>query len=354
MSAVVSWGDESEDEGEQVYVEECPSPKEEVVQPSDAAAAAVSQWGRNSNRGDSGGNHRFGKQVGGGSQGGYDNNPQPNRYGQNQRANARRREEHPPVPMPTQPPYKIYIRNLPRECTQEDLPIFFEEIKDSIVKIHLPRDQMSDSKLNKGWGFVEFKSLETMKQALGLNSYTFGGRRIVVEIARPERPRPSKDVAGSDTSAPAGERKKLNIRPRTKPVPEMKPRSVQKSISEATVAVAINESAGIKGEDGFQVVQKEVRMKRAEKRPGNRGVRRHEKSGKGLQGSGTDGKRGADDKRAGNERRGSRKAGAAVAGTSGEKPKGLSKARKEIPTKTVEPKAPVNLFAALGVDSDSD
>ena len=51
---------------------------------------------------------------------------------------------------------------------------------------------------------------------------------------------------------------------------------------------------------------------------------------------------------------GGQNAGAAVAGTSGEKPKGLSKAREEIPKKNVEPKAPVNVFAALGVDSDSD
>ena len=112
MSAVVSWGDESEDEGEQVYMEESPSPKEEVVQSSDAAAAAVSQRGRNSYRDDSGGNHHFEKQVGGGSQGRYDNNPQQSRYGRNQRTNARQREEHPPVPMPRQPPYNVYMLSL--------------------------------------------------------------------------------------------------------------------------------------------------------------------------------------------------------------------------------------------------
>ncbi|XP_001648292.2 eukaryotic translation initiation factor 4H isoform X4 [Aedes aegypti] len=83
--------------------------------------------------------------------GGHDNN----RYGGER---ARR-------PLPTEPPYIAYVGNLPQGVVQGDLNKIFQDY--TVKNIRLVKDKETD--VFKGFCYVEFGTLDELKQALDLD-----------------------------------------------------------------------------------------------------------------------------------------------------------------------------------------
>ncbi|KAI7893865.1 uncharacterized protein EV154DRAFT_500290 [Mucor mucedo] len=88
-----------------------------------------------------------------------------------------------PVELPTQPPYTAHIANLSFDSTEDDLSDLFTNLK--IQKIRLLRDRETDR--SKGFGYIEFDDLESLKRALELNGENVQGRSIRVNIAEPPK-----------------------------------------------------------------------------------------------------------------------------------------------------------------------
>ena len=88
-----------------------------------------------------------------------------------------------PVDLPTQPPYTAHIANLSFESTEDDLSDLFSNLK--INKIRLLRDR--ETERSKGFGYIEFEDLDSLKGALALSGESVQGRTIRVNIAEPPR-----------------------------------------------------------------------------------------------------------------------------------------------------------------------
>ncbi len=77
---------------------------------------------------------------------------------------------------------QLYIGNLPYEVSSEDLENRFAAFGD-IVDARVVRNRQT--RRSKGFGFVTFGSAREAKKALSENGADFGGRAIVVRIAKP-------------------------------------------------------------------------------------------------------------------------------------------------------------------------
>ena len=84
----------------------------------------------------------------------------------------------------TVPPFKVHISNLPLDCMEHHIPNFFMEDRDDIKNIEIKRSNGN----SKGWGFVTFGTLESMKHALTLSGKGFGGNIIKVKVAIDVKP----------------------------------------------------------------------------------------------------------------------------------------------------------------------
>ncbi|KAI1313849.1 hypothetical protein EDD11_002450 [Mortierella claussenii] len=93
-----------------------------------------------------------------------------------------------PVDLPTRPPYTIHLGNLPFDATESDIEGFFIESK--ITSIRIMKD-FEDKP--KGFGYVEFDSLDSLKKALENNGQSLCGRNVRVSIAEPPREREVRD-----------------------------------------------------------------------------------------------------------------------------------------------------------------
>jgi len=98
-----------------------------------------------------------------------------------------------PVPLPTSPPYTAYVGNLSFEAREEDVKNFFE--RDAKV-IHVRLQFDKEYNRSKGYCYVEFDDIESLKNALKLNSEDFFGRPIKIDVAE-ARPDDRKDTFGS-------------------------------------------------------------------------------------------------------------------------------------------------------------
>lgn len=84
------------------------------------------------------------------------------------RTTHRHREERAPrpiVPVPTEGPFKIFVRNLPYRSSRQDVGTAFTvagEVKD----VHLLTNKEGQP---KGTGFVEFETRDALVAALALN-----------------------------------------------------------------------------------------------------------------------------------------------------------------------------------------
>ena len=82
---------------------------------------------------------------------------------------------------------KLYVGNLPFTATQEQLSEMFGEFGE-IADLILIKDKFSGR--SKGFGFVTFASEEAAAKAIEtMNGKDVDGRALVVNVARPMRPR---------------------------------------------------------------------------------------------------------------------------------------------------------------------
>ncbi len=85
---------------------------------------------------------------------------------------------------------KLFVGNLPFNTTSEELQEFFAQAG-SVSSANVITDKMTGR--SRGFGFVEFENdAEADKAVEMLNNKDFGGRNIVVNVARPMGERPQR------------------------------------------------------------------------------------------------------------------------------------------------------------------
>lgn len=83
---------------------------------------------------------------------------------------------------------KLYVGNLPWNATSDELGQKFSEAG-NVISAQVVTDKYSGR--SRGFGFVEMESEEAANKAIEMfNDKDFGGRNIVVNIARPREEQP--------------------------------------------------------------------------------------------------------------------------------------------------------------------
>jgi len=81
----------------------------------------------------------------------------------------------------------LYVGNLPYQLSESELEALFTPFG-RVREAKIIKDQYSDR--SKGFGFVEMPDNSSAQAAIdGLNGSSVGGRQIVVNEARPRKPR---------------------------------------------------------------------------------------------------------------------------------------------------------------------
>ncbi|KAL4074999.1 hypothetical protein V8B97DRAFT_1660255 [Scleroderma yunnanense] len=88
------------------------------------------------------------------------------------------------LPLPTQPPYTVFVGNLTFDITETELEMFFSPHEIKSVKIIKDRDDKP-----KGFGYIEFADLDALKDALTRSGTTLSGRTVRVSVAEPPKER---------------------------------------------------------------------------------------------------------------------------------------------------------------------
>ena len=86
-----------------------------------------------------------------------------------------------PLPLPTEPPYTAHIGNMSFDATSADVGDLFAEC--NVTNVRIVEDKLT--KAPKGFGYVEFETVEGLQKALDLSGATLQGRSIRVSIAEP-------------------------------------------------------------------------------------------------------------------------------------------------------------------------
>ncbi|XP_043209407.1 eukaryotic translation initiation factor 4H-like [Amphibalanus amphitrite] len=103
-------------------------------------------------------------------------------------------------PLPTEPPYKAYVGNLPDFVVQGDVEKkIFAGIP--IKNIHMVRDRETDA--FKGFCYVEFESVQDLERALMANGADVEGRELRVDVAE-DRRGPGGRGRGGPRGGPGG------------------------------------------------------------------------------------------------------------------------------------------------------
>lgn len=84
---------------------------------------------------------------------------------------------------------KLYVGGLAYETTENELQELFAKYG-TVESVAIIMDR--DTNRSKGFGFVEMSSADEAKKAIAeLNDKEFGGRKLMVNEARPKEDRPS-------------------------------------------------------------------------------------------------------------------------------------------------------------------
>ena len=83
--------------------------------------------------------------------------------------------------MPTKPPFTAHLGNLAYDITSTDVENFLSDCQVSSVRI--VEDKLD--RKPKGFGYVEFSTLEGLKAALAKSESSFMGRNIKISVAEP-------------------------------------------------------------------------------------------------------------------------------------------------------------------------
>jgi len=87
----------------------------------------------------------------------------------------------PELPLPSKPPYTVHLGNMSFDATEGDIQDFFGGC--SVSSVRIVEDKLD--RKPKGFGYVEFATLEGLKKALEFNGTQFQGRNIRVSVAEP-------------------------------------------------------------------------------------------------------------------------------------------------------------------------
>ncbi|KAF2138659.1 uncharacterized protein K452DRAFT_82727 [Aplosporella prunicola CBS 121167] len=95
------------------------------------------------------------------------------------------------LPLPTKPPYTAHLGNLSFDATEGDIMDFFAEC--AVTSVRIVEDKLE--RKPKGFGYVEFGTLDGLKKALTLSGTQFQGRNIRVSVADPPKDRePTREL----------------------------------------------------------------------------------------------------------------------------------------------------------------
>ncbi len=97
-----------------------------------------------------------------------------------------RRDGYPPreqLPLPTEPPYTAHLGNMSFDTTEGEVSEFFKDCQ--VTKVRIVEDKMD--RKPKGFGYVEFATLDGLKKALSYAGSSLAGRTIRVSVADPRK-----------------------------------------------------------------------------------------------------------------------------------------------------------------------
>ncbi|ELU40444.1 RNA recognition motif domain-containing protein [Rhizoctonia solani AG-1 IA] len=84
------------------------------------------------------------------------------------------------LPLPTAPPFIAYVGNLPFDLVEDDLGQFFAPESLKSIKVIRDRDDKP-----KGFGYVEFETLDGLKSGLSKSGAQLNSRTVRVSVAEP-------------------------------------------------------------------------------------------------------------------------------------------------------------------------
>lgn len=85
------------------------------------------------------------------------------------------------LPLPDKPPYTAHLGNLTYDVTSVDIETFLKDCK--VTNVRIVEDKLDHKP--KGFGYVEFATLEGLKLALTFSESNFMGRNVKISIAEP-------------------------------------------------------------------------------------------------------------------------------------------------------------------------
>jgi translation initiation factor 4B len=88
-----------------------------------------------------------------------------------------------PLPLPTKPPFTAHLGNLTYETTTSDIEDFFKDCQ--VTNVRIVEDKVDQRP--KGFGYVEFATVEGLKKALTYTESNFMGRNVKISVAEPRK-----------------------------------------------------------------------------------------------------------------------------------------------------------------------